>query len=87
MALEPGKLAPAGTPVTSWHEEILDFLGPWFPLRCRGTAAVPRKSQGSLEDVHETFIESMAGHSASLVNTQGHPLECIIRSLIQSFTQ
>ena len=67
--------------MTSWHEEILDFLGPWFPLSCRGTAAVSRKSQGFLEDVHEIFIEPMAGDSASLANTQGHPLKCIIHSL------
>ena len=87
IALEPGNLAPARTPVTSWHEEILDFLGPWFPLSCHGTAAVPRKSQGFLEDVHETFIEPMAGHSASLANTQRHPLGCITHSLTHSFTQ
>ena len=73
--------------MTSWHEEILDFLGPWFPLSCRGTAAVSRKSQGFLEDVHEIFIEPMAGDSASLANTQGHPLKCIIHSLTHSFTQ
>ena len=87
MSLEPGNLAPARTPMTSWHEEILDFLGPWFPLSCRGTAAVSRKSQGFLEDVHEIFIEPMAGDSASLANTQGHPLKCIIHSLPHSFTQ